>query len=187
MLYYVQQKFIKNGNILILRHAELMTLLNNQISTAPIIKQLTAIPQQYSRFVYLESNESEGINLRGIRNYEFLGVPVVAQWLTNLRSMRVRVRSLALFSGLRIQSCHELWYRSQTQLGSCIAVAVAQAGSYSSNSTPSLGSSICWGYGRKKKKKKDKKKLSFSFSFIGRCIYLLIFFLGLYLNRVKSV
>ena len=35
------------------------------------------------------------------------------------------VRSLASLSGLRIQCCHELWYRSQTWLGSGIAVAVA--------------------------------------------------------------
>ena len=35
------------------------------------------------------------------------------------------VRSLASLSGLRIQRCHELWWRSQTQLGSGIAVAVA--------------------------------------------------------------
>ena len=41
--------------------------------------------------------------------------------------MRLRAQSLALFSGLRIGHCHELWCRSQTQLGSGIAVAVAQA------------------------------------------------------------
>ena len=35
------------------------------------------------------------------------------------------VQSLALLSGLRIQRCSELWYRSQMQLGSRIAVAVA--------------------------------------------------------------
>ena len=37
------------------------------------------------------------------------------------------VRSLALLSGLRIRHCYELWFGSQTQLGSCIAVAVAGA------------------------------------------------------------
>ena len=30
----------------------------------------------------------------------------------------------ALLSGIRIQHCHDLWCRSQTQLGSCVAVAV---------------------------------------------------------------
>ena len=33
---------------------------------------------------------------------------------------------LAFLSGLRIWRCHELWHRSQMQLGSCIAVAVGQ-------------------------------------------------------------
>ena len=41
-----------------------------------------------------------------------MGVPIVAQqkriWLG---TMKLRVRSLALFSGLRIWHCRELWYR----------------------------------------------------------------------------
>ena len=53
------------------------------------------------------------------------GVPVMAQrkciWLG---TMRLRVWCLALVNGLRIQGCHELCCRSQTQLGSGIAVAV---------------------------------------------------------------
>ena len=54
-----------------------------------------------------------------------LGLPMVAQWLTNLtRIYEVWVQSLALFSGLRIWHCHELWWRSQMQLGSHIAVAL---------------------------------------------------------------
>ena len=46
-----------------------------------------------------------------------------------------------------------LWLgcRSHSRLGSCIAVGVAQAGSCSSHSTPSLGTSICLGGGPKKK------------------------------------
>ena len=49
-------------------------------------------------------------------------------WLSKLRtqlvSMRMQVRSPALLSGLKIWRCHELWCRSQTQLGSHVAVAV---------------------------------------------------------------
>ena len=41
--------------------------------------------------------------------------------------MRLRVRSLASLSGLRIQRCRELWCRLQMRLGSCIAVALAWA------------------------------------------------------------
>ena len=44
----------------------------------------------------------------------------------------------------------------QTQLGSCMAVAVA--GGYSSNLTPSLGTSICHKCSPKTKQKKKKKK-----------------------------
>ena len=62
---------------------------------------------------------------------------------TNLtRNHEVWVQSLALLSGLRIWHCCELWRRSQMLLGSHIAVVLAQAGSNSSNSTPSLGTSI---------------------------------------------
>ena len=54
-----------------------------------------------------------------------LGVPVVAQQKQiQLGTMRLQVRSLALLSGLRIQHYHELWCRSQTWLGSRVAVAV---------------------------------------------------------------
>ena len=58
-------------------------------------------------------------------------------WLSGLRtrlvSMRMRVGSLASLSGLRIQSCCKLCYRSQTQLRSSVAVAVVYAGSCSSD------------------------------------------------------
>ena len=54
-----------------------------------------------------------------------LGVPVMAQGQqTQLGTMRLQGRFLALLSELRIQSCCELWCRSQTQLGSSIAVAM---------------------------------------------------------------
>ena len=38
--------------------------------------------------------------------------------------MRMWLQSLASLSGFKIWHCSELWYRSQTQLGSLIAVAV---------------------------------------------------------------
>ena len=59
---------------------------------------------------------------------------------TNLTSIHEDAGSNpASLSGLRIQHCCELWCRSQMQRGSHIAVAVAQAGGYSSNWTPILG------------------------------------------------
>ena len=49
----------------------------------------------------------------------------MAQWLANpTRNHEVAARSLASLSGLRIQHCPELWCRSQTWLGSRVAVAV---------------------------------------------------------------
>ena len=59
---------------------------------------------------------------------------------------------MASLSGLRIQHCRELWCRLQTQLRSDVAMAVAEASGYRSNSTPSLGTFICRGSGHKKTK-----------------------------------
>ena len=56
----------------------------------------------------------------------FLGVPIMVQQVTNqLVSMRLWVQSLASLSWLRIQRCHDLWCRSQMQLRSGVAMAVA--------------------------------------------------------------
>ena len=54
--------------------------------------------------------------------------------------------------GSGIWRCCELRCRSQTQLGSQVAVAVVQAGGCSSDSTPSLGPSTCLRCGPKKQK-----------------------------------
>ena len=73
---------------------------------------------------------------------------VVVQWKRIwLGTMRLPVWSLASLSGLRIRCCCELWCRSKTWLRSWVS-----AGSCSSDSTPSLGTSICLGCGPKKKK-----------------------------------
>ena len=77
--------------------------------------------------------------------------------------MRLRVRSLALFSGLRIRHCCELWCRLQMQLGPSIAVTVVQVGGCSSNYIPSLGTSRCHRCSpRKDKKKKKRYKRTYS-------------------------
>ena len=66
--------------------------------------------------------------------------------------MRTQVRFLALLNRLRIQQRHELWCRSRRRLGPGIAVAVVSASGYSSNSTPSLGTS------KERKKESERKK-----------------------------
>ena len=72
--------------------------------------------------------------------------------------MGMWVLSLASLSGLKIHSVAAMWCRSQRWLGSCVAVAVVQAGSYSSDSTPDLGNSVCCKYGPEKEKEKKKRK-----------------------------
>ena len=86
---------------------------------------------------------------------------------TQLVSMRMQVWSLASLSGLRIRHCCELWSRSQTQLGSQVAVTVTKASSCSSDLTPSLETSICHQRSLKEtKKKKKKKRTELSYSYI---------------------
>ena len=65
----------------------------------------------------------------------------------NTVSLRMWVPFLASLSGLRISCYHELYCRSQMWL----ILAVAVASSYSSNLTPSLGTSICCRCSPKKK------------------------------------
>ena len=84
-----------------------------------------------------------------------VGVPVVAQQLTNPTSVH---EDAGLIPGLA-QSVRDLALavscgvcRSQVWVGSRVAVTVAKAGSCSSDSTPSLGTSICHGCGSKKQK-----------------------------------
>ena len=76
----------------------------------------------------------------------------VPQWVTNSTSiLRIWVQSLASLGGLRIQHCCQLWYRSQAWLRS--GMAVTQAGSCSSDSSPSLGTSMCCKCGPEKQNK----------------------------------
>ena len=84
----------------------------------------------------------------------------MAQWKQiNLTSIHEDAgSSLASLGGLRIQCCPELWCRSQARLRFHVAVAVMQAGSFSSEVTPSLGTSTCECGPKKQKKKKKKKK-----------------------------
>ena len=83
------------------------------------------------------------------------GVPLEApQRQVQLGTMRLRIQSLASLSGLRIWHCCGLLCRLQMRLRSGIAVVVTWAGGYSSNWTPSLGTSCAVGVALKSKKKK---------------------------------
>ena len=76
-------------------------------------------------------------------------------WLSRLRtqrvSMRMQVRFLDSLSGLRIRCCRKLWCRSQMQLESRTAAAMAQGSSCSSDSTPNLGTSYTTGVAEERK------------------------------------
>ena len=41
--------------------------------------------------------------------------------------MRMQVQSLALLNALKIQHCHELWYKWQMQLIFCVTMAVVRS------------------------------------------------------------
>ena len=78
------------------------------------------------------SHRSRTCMCLSIQNYSRRELPSSAQRLMS----PTRIHEWASLRGLRIRCCHELWCRSQTQLQSRIALAVMQASSYSSYSTP---------------------------------------------------
>ena len=77
----------------------------------------------------------------------------MAQWVKDLILSPWGFRFNPRFSGLKIQHYHKLQCRLQMQLGSHVAVAVVEPGSGNSNSTPSLGVSLCCRWSPKEKNK----------------------------------
>ena len=118
--------------------------LNIEQAYAPAIPFL-GIETRFSRTGLYANNHSNVIDKESLLWFSRLRTQLVA--------MRMQDRSLASLCGLRIRRCHELWCRSQTWLGSGVAVAVAQVGSCSSALTPSLGTSVCSRCDPKKQKK----------------------------------
>ena len=55
--------------------------------------------------------EQRANRMKGVKRCRAPGVPVVAQWLIRLGTMRLPVRSLPLLRGLRIRCSCELWCR----------------------------------------------------------------------------
>ena len=87
--------------------------------------------RQVTQYLHLAVSMYNPVNPReiermGLDEERLCGVPVVAQWVTNPASIHEDASSIpGLVSGLRIRCCCELWCRSQIQLGSRLAVAVA--------------------------------------------------------------
>ena len=94
-----------------------------------------------------------------------------------LISMRMQIRSLASLSGSGFRCCHELWCRLQTWLGFLILWLWCRPASCSSDSAPSLGTSICHGWGpeKKKRKKKTNKNVPFQKNISYPCLEMPIF------------
>ena len=81
----------------------------------------------------------------------------MAQQVINPTSIHKDMGSIPdLLSVLRIPCCCKVWHRSWMQPGSHVAVAVAEAGSCSSDLNPTNGAAL----NRPKKKKKKKKSFS---------------------------
>ena len=92
----------------------------------------------------------------------FPGVPMVVQRKRiRLVSMRMRVRSLALLSGLGIQYCCELWYRSQMQLGRILQQLQLQFQPLAWKLPYAVGAAL-------KKQKKKKKRLKTSLHMVSQ-------------------
>ena len=88
------------------------------------------------------NRSSEGFK----RRKKKLGSSPHSSVITNLTSIHEDVCSIPGLAWwpcqLRIWHCCEIWCRLQMQLGSWVAVAVVHASCYSSDLTPSLGTSI---------------------------------------------
>ena len=101
-------------------------------------QQLDCAHEFYCQWLNMPMSIWEKVHLkRGYREFPL--------WLrglrTNIASVMMQVRSLASLSGLNFQHCLKLWHRLPTKLRSGVAGAVAQSGTCSSDSTPSLGNS----------------------------------------------
>ena len=84
------------------------------------VEQIRKLEYQVEKVSLMQKESEKRVKIKN-RHGEF------PWWRSGLRirlgTMRLRVQSLPLLSGLRIRRCHELWYRLQTRLGSGVAVA----------------------------------------------------------------
>ena len=127
---YSQCKVIIRGQFQLCRQTQAIPLasrsLHLPLRTGPGTRWAGACKHSHPQEAQPRSDlRSYGRTLLAFEN-GLSGVPaVVQQKRIRLGTMRLWVPSLASLSGLKIWRCHELWYRSQRQLRSGIAVAVA--------------------------------------------------------------
>ena len=126
-------------------------------ATAPT-ERLAILQKEGNHYRIYPGNLIRGPNMKDRleRQTSLKGVPTMVQGVKNPTvSVRRWVQSLASLSWLKIWCCHKQRHRWQMRLrsGGC-GIGL----SYGSDSTPSLGTSICCRGGPKKKEKKKKKK-----------------------------
>ena len=115
-------------------------------SGASVLMELVCIPSQYV---------AVSTNLKALRTQCYLGVLVVAQWVTNWISIHEGASSIPGLTqwvkGYGVAVSCGVGHRLRLRSG--IAVAVVQVRSSSFDSSPTLGTSICHRCGSKMQKR----------------------------------
>ena len=147
-------QWVKNAPAVLRRAAEAWvwslagTVGYGSLVAVAVVQVITAAPIQFPGLGNYKCHECGHLKTKRSSCYGS------ASWEPNIVSMRMWVQSPDLLSGLRIWCCCRLWGRSQMQFRFGIAVTVVQDSSWSSDSAPSLGTSICLTCIWKRKKKK---------------------------------
>ena len=103
-------------------------------------------------------------------------------------SVRMRVQSLACYSGLRIQHFHKLWHRHGCSLDPLLPCCHGAGHSRSTNLTPGPGTSICHRHSHKKKKRKKYIYIYIAtLIVIIRYLTVVFIFISLMTNDVKKI
>ena len=154
-VYHTQTREINKGRkeyILRSQSKKFISGIKKQIRIKQDFFSEKQTKQEPDGLIHLKSQNQNTTFLEFCQKVQ-LGVPTVAQQVKNLISI---YKDAGLIPGfvqwVKDLALCKLWHRSQIQLVSSVAVAVAYASSCSSDLSPSLGTSICRRCSPKKKK-----------------------------------